>query len=250
MNIGLFFPKVFTLVRDSFNASGVKVNNFYSHQLEFKICFLLLTVFLFIGLILMTVAVRIYSSDSNSVLVSGAFILIMFLAVSYAKVSRDDKAISDVNNGFQLAQTSFQVRPNKIASGKNLYDYLSEKPKTKSSTTNDYQIYAKVYHGKSYQTYLFGTIKNGHFTANIRNTHKTKVATTGMLTALDSYATYIKKHHLESDFKDSAKLELSDNYLDQDYRPMLIMKGKDGQILRVKEQTSATAKNVVLIKSK
>lgn len=250
MNIGLFFPKIFTLARDSFNASGVKVNNFYSHQLEFKICFLLLTVFLFIGLILLTATVRIYSSDSNSVLVSGAFILIMFLAVSYAKVSRDDKAISDVNNGFQLAQTSFQVRPNKIASGKNLHGYLDEKPKTKSSTTNDYQIYAKIYHGKSYQTYLFGTMKNGRFTANLHEPAESKVATTGMLTALDSYATYIKKYHLESDFKDSAKLELSDKYLDQDYRPMLIMKGKDGQILRVKEQTSATAKNVVLIKSK
>lgn len=235
MNVGLFFPKLFTLARNAFNASGVNVNNFYIHQLEFKTCFLLLTVFLFIGLILLTTAVRIYSSDSNSVLVSGAFILIMFLAVSYAKVSRDDKAILDVNNGFQLAQTSFQVRPNKIASDKSLYGYLDEKPKTKSSTTNDYQIYAKVYHGKSYQTYLFGTMKNGRFTANLQDSAKSKVATTAMLTALDSYATYIKEHHLESDFKDSAKLEFSDKYLDQDYRPMLIMKGKDGQILRVKE---------------
>lgn len=55
-------------------------------------------------------------------------------------------------------------------------------------------------------------------------------------------------HHLENDFKDNAKLELLDKYLDQDYCSMLIIKGKDGQILRVKEQTSATAKSVVLIK--
>lgn len=91
-------------------------------------------------------------------------------------------------------------------------------------------------------------MKNGRITASTHNSDYAKVATTNMLTALDSYATYIKEHHLESDFKDSAKLELSDKYLDQDYRPMLIMKGKDGQILRVKEQTSATAKNVILTK--
>ena len=181
-------------------------------------------------------------------MVFGVFLFVVITVFSDIKVEHNSMATANVNSGFPVAQTSFQVRPNKIASGKNLYDYLSEKPTTKSSTTNDYQIYAKVYHGKSYQTYLFGNIKNGRFTANIRNTHKTKVATTGMLTALDSYATYIKKHHLESDFKDSAKLELSDKYLDQDYRPMLIMKGKDGQILRVKEQTPATAKNVILTK--
>lgn len=249
MNVGLFFPKLFTLARNAFNASGVNVNNFYIHQLEFKICFLLLTVFLFIGLILLTTAVRIYSSDSNSVLVSGAFILIMFLAVSYAKVSRDDKAIADVNNGFPVAQTSFQVRPNKIASGKNLHDYLCEMPYTKPSTTNDYQIYARVYADDgTYQTYLFGTMKDGHVTTNMSNPHKAKVATKGMLVTLNSYVTYIKKHHLENDFKNNAELEFSHKYMDQDHQPMLIMEDKNGRVLWIKAHSSTTAKNVILTK--
>lgn len=242
MNIGLFFPKVFTLARNTFNASGVNVNNFYGDRLSLKVCILFLIIFIILA------ALVPKGVPQFAAMVFGVFLFVVITVFSDVKVEHNSMATADVNNGFSVAQTSFQVRPNKIASGKNLYDYLSEKPTTKSSTTNDYQIYAKVYHGKSYQTYLFGNIKNGRFTANIRNTHKTKVATTGMLTALDSYATYIKKHHLESDFKDSAKLELSDKYLDQDYRPMLIMKGKDGQILRVKEQTPATAKNVILTK--
>ena len=245
MNINLFFPKVFTLARDTFNASGVNINNFYNYRFNLKVCFLLLAIFL--------ICLALAPKDIPRFVIAALVGVLFFIAAtvfSYVKVEHNSRVTANVNNGFPVAQTSFQVRPNKIASGKDLYDYLSEKPKTRASTTNDYQIYARVYHGKSYQTYLFGTMKNGRFTANMRNPHKARVATTGMLTALDSYATYIKEHHLESEFKNSAKLEFSGKYLDQDYRPMLIMKGKDGQILRVKEHTPTTAKNVVLIKSK
>lgn len=246
MNIGLFFPKVFTLARDSFNINGTKFNNFYVHDFGAKVALIALPI-----LALVAITVYIYISK-KAALVAFAGIVIANVCFYYFSFNSatDYGALANDNNGFSVAQTSFQVRPNKIATGEDMDDYLCENPKAKPSTTDNYQIYARVYHGKSYRTYLFGTMKNGRITASTHNPDYAKIATTNMLTALDSYATYIKKHHLESDFKDSAKLELSDKYLDQDYRPMLIMKGKDGQILRVKEQTLATAKNVVLIKSK
>ena len=245
MNINLFFPKVFTLVRDTFDAANINVNDFYAHRYDIKICIL----FLVICLLLVLVPDKIIPKKFAVFPGIAAFLALGGIAYFYTIITNDNQAIADVNNGFPVAQTSFQVRPNKIASGKNLHDYLCEMPYTKLSTTNDYQIYARVYADDgTYQTYLFGTMKDGHVTTNMSNPHKAKVATKGMLVTLNSYVTYIKKHHLENDFKNNAELEFSHKYMDQDHQPMLIMEDKNGRVLRIKAHSSTTAKNVILTK--
>lgn len=245
MNINLFFPKVFTLVRDTFDAANINVNDFYVHRLDIKICALFLVVFLLLALVPAKIIPKKFAIAPMTLMLFALGGIIYFDVT----INNDNQAIADVNNGFSVAQTSFQVRPNKIASGKNLHDYLCEKPYTKSSTTNDYQIYARIYADDgTYQTYLLGAMKNGHVTPNMRNPHKAKVATKGMLNSLNSYVTYIKKHHLENDFKNSAELEFSNKYMDQDHQPMLIMEDKNGRVLRLKTHSSATAKNVILTK--
>ena len=245
MNIGLFFPKVFTLMRDTFNTTDINVNDFYVHRLDIKICVLFLVICLLLALVPAKIIPKKFAIVP-SILMFFALGGIIYLDVT---INNDNQAIADINNGFSVAQTSFQVRPNKIASGKSLHDYLCEKPYTKPSTTNDYQIYARIYADDgTYQTYLFGAMKDGHVTANMNNPHKAKVATKDMLTTLNSYVAYIKKHHLENDFKNSAELEFSSKYMDQDHQQMLIMEDKNGRILRVKAHSPATAKNVILTK--
>ena len=245
MNIGLFFPKVFTLMRDTFNTTDINVNDFYVHRFDIKICVLFLVICLLLALVPAKIIPKKFA------IIPRALMLFALGGIIYfdVTINNDNQAIADVNNGFSVAQTSFQIRPNRIASGKSLHDYLCEKPYTKSSTTNDYQIHARIYADDgTYQTYLLGAMKNGHVTANMSNPHKAKVATKGMLNTLNSYVAYIKKHHLENDFKNSAELEFSSKYLDQDHQLMLIMEDKNGRILRVKAHSPATAKNVILTK--
>lgn len=248
MNINLFFPKVFHLVRDTFNTSRIDVNKFYIHYLEVKIAILVLFIVVVFGMLVTIFHLKRALLGSCIGVVATAIFLI-FATVSRIK---DAKIIADINNGFPIAQTSFQVRPNKIATGENLYVYLCENQKEKSSTTNNYQIYARVYNNTStYQTYLFGIMQNGHFSANTCDpSRQAKIATADMLTALNSYATYIKKHHLENDFKNNAKLAFSNKYLDRYYHPTLVMKGKNNQILHIKMQSKRIIKEVVLTKSK
>lgn len=245
MNINLFFPKVFTLARDTFNATDINVNDFYVHRFDIKICALSLVICLLLTLVPAKIIPKKFTIVPMTLMLFALGGLIYF----YVNINNDNQAIVDVNNGFSVAQTSFQVRPNKIASGKSLHNYLCEKPYTKPSTTNDYQIYTRIYADDgTYQTYLLGAMKNGHVTANMCNPHKAKVATKDMLNTLNSYVTYIKKHHLENDFKNSAELEFSNKYLNQNHQPMLIMEDKNGRFLRIKAHSPATAKNVILTK--
>ena len=221
MNINLFFPKVFTLVRNTFNTTDINVNDFYVHRFDIKICALSLVICLLLALVPAKIIPKKFA------IVPMTLMLFALGGIIYFYVT--------INN--------------KITSGKSLHNYLCEKPYTKPSTTNDYQIYARIYADDgTYKTYLLGAMKNGHVTANMCNPHKTKVATKDMLNTLNSYVTYIKKHHLENDFKNSAELEFSNKYLNQNHQPMLIMEDKNGRFLRIKAHSSATAKNVILTK--
>ena len=167
-------------------------------------------------------------------------------------------------NGFQVKQTSFIIQPNEKSFQLNGKKYLSSSKVNSDRSINNrdyrqnssknYAIYAKVYNDKltSYKTYLIGNMSNGQFMlisqeqkenysemvncstfsfAYYNDIVNKKLMNNKQLNTLATYTEYIKKYHLEDDFKDSAKLVMSKKYYDSNYEPQLVMKGKDGKIL-------------------
>lgn len=174
-------------------------------------------------------------------------------------------------NGFQVRQTSFIIQPNEksfqsngkkyLASSNVNFDRLTNNKDHKQNSSKNYAIYAKVYNDKltSYKTYLIGNMSNGQFmlisqkqaetyskmTKHDRFTPKynndianKKLMNNKQLNTLATYTEYIKKYHLENNFKNDAKLIISKKYYDSNYEPQLVMKGKDGKVLYLKHNIS------------
>lgn len=174
-------------------------------------------------------------------------------------------------NGFQVRHTSFIIQPNEksfqsngkkyLASSNVNSDRLTNNKDHKQNSSKNYAIYAKVYNDKltSYKTYLIGNMSNGQFmlisqkqaetyskmTKHDRFTPKydndianKKLMNNKQLNTLAIYVKYIKKHHLEDNFKNDAKLIISNKYYSKDYEPQLVMKGKDGKVLYLKHNIS------------
>lgn len=165
--------------------------------------------------------------------------------------------VRDSSNGFRVAQSSFQIRPNNrltqpdpMSKGSDdLVDYMSEKPAEPTKTTTNYRVYVTIHteNGKK-QTYLIGKMVNGVLAASAKGSHNEKVIPHSMLNIMNCYASYIKKHHLEDDFKNVAKLKYSNKYLDHNYYSILVMEGKKGQVLHLKPSGSVKVDNVLLTK--
>ena len=125
-----------------------------------------------------------------------------------------------------------------------------------STNSKNYAVYARVYNTSShnYYNYLIGNMVNGTFetiTTTQENSYWSD-RTSGLgvryigdndhdrlikdeqLKTLDTYIEFIKKHHLEDNFKNNAKLIMSNKFYNKDYKPQLVMKGKDGRILYMK----------------
>ena len=174
-------------------------------------------------------------------------------------------------NGFQVKQTSFIIQPNEKSFQLNGKKYLASSNVNSDRSTNNrdhkqnssknYAIYAKIYNDKltSYKTYLIGNMSEGQFmlisqkqaetyskmTKHDRFTPKydndianKKLMNNKQLNTLAIYVKYIKKHHLEDNFKNDAKLIISNKYYSKDYEPQLVMKGKDGKVLYLKHNIS------------
>lgn len=126
-------------------------------------------------------------------------------------------------------------------------DYLCSK-KTKSKLVfNHYNVYVDIYDETSGDTirYFIGQMKNEQLMPVGNYNKYCKLATTDMITTINSYALYIKKRHLEKEFADSATLRYSAKYLDKDYKPMLVMTNKSGATLHLKQNNNINAENVV-----
>lgn len=174
-------------------------------------------------------------------------------------------------NGFQVKRTSFIIQPNEKSFQSNSEKYLtSSKVNSDSSINNkdyeqnsskNYAIYAKVYNDKltSYKTYLLGNMNNGQFMLISQEQKENysemannsifnfeydndiankKLMNNKQLNTLAIYVKYIKKHHLEDNFKNDAKLIISNKYYGKDYEPQLVMKGKDDKVLYLKHNIS------------
>lgn len=150
-------------------------------------------------------------------------------------------------NNFQVKQTSFYIAVSNEKLEQLSKDYLRSK-KTKSKLVfNYYNVYADIYDETSGDTtrYFIGQMENGQLIVVDNYDPDYKPVTKSMLTAINSYALYIKKHHLENEFADSATLRLSTKYLDKDYKPMLVMTNKNGKTLHLKQNGNINVKNVV-----
>lgn len=149
-------------------------------------------------------------------------------------------------NDFQVKQTSFYIAVSNEKLEQLSKDYLRSK-KTKSKLFfNHYNVYVDIYDETSGNTTrcFIGQMKNEQLMPVGNYNKYYKLATTDMITTINSYALYIKKHHIESEFADSATLRLSTKYLDKDYKPMLVMTNKSGKVLHLKQNSNINVDNV------
>jgi len=150
---------------------------------------------------------------------------------------------SILNGQFQIGQTSFTVIPNNVSSYGSVLDYYTKTEGKEMAKTTDYDVCVRLYnneHSDEYVTYSLGlTMNKGKIESYpaTRGCEDLKLVGTGRDTAdklvrvINLYANYIKKHHLEDDFNDYAKLMYSDQTANNKKDKVIIMKGKNGKIL-------------------
>lgn len=188
--------------------------------------------------------------DQEAILAVIYLVLIALVFISGGNCINTGYTASEMpqlTNHFQVKQTSFYISISYEEIELLIKNYLYSK-KTKSKLVfNYYKVYADIYDELSGDTtrYFMGQMKNGQLMPVGNYNKYCKPATKSMLTIINSYALYIKKHHLESEFADSATLRLSTKYLDKDYKPMLVMTNKNGKTLHLKQNGNINVKNVV-----
>ena len=252
MPIGILLPKVFKLSREAFTVKDVN-SSLVSNKPQNIII---------IGIIVLLISCFIYFIIKNEDVVYitgiiGTIIMIIGCLLASQQISVGNQ-VRDSSNGFRVAQSSFQIRPNNRltppdpmskGSDDDLVAYMSEKPTEPTKTTTNYRVYVTLNteNGKK-RTYLIGKMVNGVLAVSTKGSHNEKVIPYSMLNIMNCYASYIKKHHLENDFKNVAKLKYSNKYLDHDYHPILVMEGKKGQVLHLKPNGNVKVDNVLLTK--
>ena len=251
MPIGILFPKVFPLSRETFTAKDANLSLASNKPL---------IIFIIAMIVLLISCYFIIKNEEVGYIIGIIGIIITmsgFLLLS--QQSSVGNQVRDNSNGFKVAQSSFQIRPNnrltppdpmsKGSVDDDLVDYMSEKVSEPTKTTTNYRVYVTIHteNGKK-QTYLIGKMINGVLVASTKGSHNEKVIPHSMINIMNCYATYIKKHHLEDDFKNVAKLKYSNKYLDHDYYPILVMEGKKGQVLHLKPSGDVKVDNVLLTK--
>ena len=250
MPIGLLLPKVFTLSRETFTVKDTNT----SLEAEKSLIFLIFAVFmLVIGHLIH------FMIENKGIAYIIGIIGMISMAIGYSSVSQQnniDDQVRDSSNGFRVAQSSFQIRPNnrltppdpsiKTSINDDLVAYMLKDSDVPTKTTTNYRVYVTINteNGKK-RTYLIGKMVNGVLAASTKSSHNEKVIPHSMLNLMNCYASYIKKHHLEDDFKNVAKVKYSNKYLDKDYKPMLVMTNKNGKTLHLKQNSNINVKNVV-----
>ena len=179
-------------------------------------------------------------------------LLLIFVAgtlgtdVSNAKEEFEAKVNNSFNH-FSIHQTCFYVKLDNEKALNLFEDLASKRLHSKALDLSNYKIYTDIYNELSGDTvrYFMGQMKNGQLIPIGNHNKYCKLVTKRMLAIINSYALYIKKHHLESEFADSATLRFSTKYLDKDYKPMLVMTNKNGKTLHLKQNGNINVKSVV-----
>ena len=248
MPIGILLPKVFTLIRETFTVKDANLSITSNKPL----------IILIIAMIVLLISCYFIVKSEEALCIMGIIGIIITIGgfLLPSQQSSVGNQVRDSSNGFRVAQSSFQIRPNnrltppdpmfKGSIDDDLVDYMSEKPSEPTKTTTNYRVYVTLNteNGKK-RTYLIGKMVNGVLAASTKGLHNEKVIPLSMLNIMNCYASYIKKHHLEKEFADSATLRFSTKYLDKDYKPMLVMTNKNGKTLHLKQNGNINVKNVV-----
>lgn len=273
MDLGLFLPKIYHFVRQNYVINGKHFNQFIntynaSNQRS-KLLLIIGCIIFCVGAVLLLYGDHLYHVKKSSALTSidimGIIMLIGgFATVVVGMVSQPlklEKSTTDFGSGFQVKQTSFIIKPNENLFQSNATDYVLKGKKGSISTSSkNYAVYARVYNSSShnYYNYLIGNMVDGNFETitttqenhywsertapsgvrHIRDDDHDRLIKDEQLKALATYIEFIKKHRLENNFKNDAKLIISNKFYDKNYKPQLVMKGKDGRILYLKHNIS------------
>ena len=261
MDLGLFLPKIYNFARQNYVINGEHFNQFISvYNNNNKRGILLLI----IGIIIVCIgfALTIYSVvTSRSIIIGIIMIVAGFVTACVGLFDPQPLGLksgaTDFGSGFQVKQTSFIIQPNEKPFQSNANNYIFDnKENSMPTNSKNYAVYARVYDSSShsYYNYLIGNMVNGTFetiTTTQENNYWSdrhsglRIHSIGdddhdlliknkQLKTLDTYIEFIKKHHLEGNFKDDAKLIMSNKFYDKNYKPQLVIKGKDGRILYMK----------------
>ena len=272
MDLGLFLPKVYHFVRQDYVINGNHFNQFisaYNTSLQRSI---VLGIAGFIAIIIaIAILFKVHMNHTKKAqsafkqLIVGyiSFIIGVGMIVAGALLMpfRQKADTTDFGNGFQVKQTSFIIQPNENSFKSNDSSYVFDnKENSMSTSSKNYAVYARVYNSSShnYYNYLIGNMVDGNFETitttqenhywsdrttfsgvrYIRDDDHDRLIKNEQLKALDTYIEFIKKHHLEDNFKNDVKLIMSNKFYDKNYKPQLVMKGKDGRILYMKHNIS------------
>ena len=276
MDLGLFLPNIYHFVRQDYVINGKHFNQFIntynaSNQRS-KLLLIIGCIIFCVGVVLLIYSNHPYHGKKpstplalTSIDIMGIIMLIGgFATAVVGMVSQPlklENSTTKFGNGFQVKQTSFIIKPNENLFQSNATDYVLEGKKGSISTNSkNYAVYARVYDSSShnYYNYLIGNMVDGNFETitttqenhywsertapsgvrHIRDDDHDRLIKDEQLKALDTYIEFIKKHHLEDNFKNDAKLIISNKFYDKNYKPQLVMKGKDGRILYMKHNIS------------
>ena len=270
MDLQMFLPNTYHFVKQNYVLNGEHFNQFsniYSNSSNISKTLLVIGIILFL-LPCIPATIRATKNKAENLSVTTAALMLTGLVAllisffTFKPASNYESNFINFGNGFEIKNTNFIVQPNEQAFADSGNEYLlKNKADILKPKSSNYAIYAKVYNDKltSYKIYLVGNMVNKHFTpiterqkenyqdlafshlGTLNFTDETankKLMTSKQLNALNTYIEFIKKHHLENNFKHNTKLIMSNKYYGVDYAPQLIMKGKDGRILYLKHYIS------------
>lgn len=266
MDLQMFLPNTYHFVKQNYVLNGEHFNQFsntYSNSSNISKMLLAIGIILFL-LPFIPVAIRATKNKAEnlsittvSLMLAGSVALLISF-FTFKPASNYESNLTNFGNGFETKNTNFIVQPNEQAFADSGSEYLlKNKAGILEPKSSNYAIYAKVYNDKltSYKIYLVGNMVNKHFTPiterqkenyqdlafshlgtlNFTNeTTNKRLMTSKQLNALNTYIEFIKKYHLENNFKHNAKLIMSNKYYGADYAPQLVMKGKDDRVLYLK----------------
>ena len=266
MDLQMFLPNTYHFVKQNYVLNGEHFNQFsnaYSNSSNISKTLLVIGIILFLSPFI-SAAIRATKNKAENLSITTVSLMLTGLVAllisffTFKPASNYESNLTNFGNGFETKSTNFIVQPNEQAFADSGSEYLlNNKAGILKPKSSNYAIYAKVYNDKltSYKIYLVGNMVNKHFTPiterqkenyqdlafshlgtlNFTNeTANKKLMTSKQLNALDTYIEFIKKHHLENNFKHNAKLIMSNKYYGADYAPQLVMKGKDGRVLYLK----------------
>ena len=189
------------------------------------------------------------SNEQGNVILLKIFLLMMFATIFFSISTYTGTKVGTAlkPNYFQIRHTSFYIAISNKELKLLIKHYFHSTSKKSKLGFDHYNVYADIYNEMvDYTTRCFiGQMKNGQLITVDNYGSDYELATKEMITTINSYALYIRKHHLESEFADSATLRFSTKYLDKNYKPMLVMKNKDGKVLHLKQYTSNLSDNVI-----